>query len=249
MFYIEEIENKKILKTTLLDNLNHCFTTKDSFILSNDETLKEQLKENKKILCDYLKISEENLVCPIQTHSSNIKIAEPNLKTYPDTDALILTNKKQAIFLNFADCTPIILYDKKKNISAVVHAGWKGTVAKIVIKTINKMVDELNCATENIVAAIGPTISKCCFEIQEDVYKQLNSTINMSQQKENSFFIFKNHKIYADLKKINEFQILSTGVKDVEICQFCTCCNNNLFFSYRKENGTTSRHNAIIKLK
>ena len=247
MFYLGEINNKKILKSTTLNNLEHCFTTRESVICSSENEILQKIEQNKSELCKYLKIDSKNLISPKQTHSANIEIAQIGRNIYPDTDAMILTNKEQAIFLNFADCTPIILFDKKQNIASIVHAGWRGTVRKIATKTIEKMTTELNCDVNNIVAVIGPTIGVCCYEIGEEVYEQLSAVI-MDEKKEDCFKI-KNGKIYADLKKINQYQIQSTGVKKVEVSEYCTCCDNDKFFSYRKENNTSSRHSAIIRLK
>lgn len=244
MFYIEEINNKKILKSDYLKNLKHCFTTRESVIRSADATLKSQIEQNKSEFCEYFGISTDNLICPTQTHGCNIEIAKIGQRDYQNTDAIILTNKVQAVFLNFADCTPIILYDTKENICAVVHAGWRGTVEKIAQKTIEKMIKEFNSSPSNIVAAIGPTIDECCFEIGENVYKMLKSSIN---EQETPFKI-KNEKIFANLKKINYIQLLDTGVEKIDLCNYCTSCSNELFFSYRKENGTTNRHSAIVKL-
>ena len=249
MFYIEEINGIKILKNSVLNSfgIEHFFTTKESVIFSQEFELQDKVLKNKQIICEYLGIKQENLIRPTQTHGSNIEIAQIGQSEYPNTDAMILTNNTQAVFLNFADCTPIILYDKKQNIAGIVHAGWKGTVAKIAPKTINKMIENLNSHPKNIIAIIGPTISKCCFEIVNDVYNKLKSTINETQN--SVCFELKNDKIFADLKNINKYQILSTGVENIDICSYCTSCDNKMFFSYRKENGTTSRHSAIIKLK
>lgn len=247
MFYLGEVNNKKIVKTTVLNSLEHCFTTRQSVICSDDNDLQELTLKNKKELCAYLKISPENLIYPKQTHSANVRVAEIGKSTYPDTDAMILTNKEQAVFLNFADCTPIILYDKKQNIAAVVHAGWRGTVGKIVIRTIDKMVEELNCNVNNMVAVIGPAIGKCCYDIGEEVYEQLCAVV--TENEKDNCFEFKNGKIYADLKTINKYQIQSTGIKKIEISEYCTCCDNDKFFSYRKENGTSSRLSAVVRLK
>lgn len=248
MFYFEEINCKKILKNSYLseNDLEHFFTTRDSVIFSNEKNLQPKILENKRDICNYLQIQEENLIRPIQTHSGNVEIAKVEKIAYPNTDAIILTNKTQAVFMNFADCTPIILHDPKENIAAIIHAGWKGTVEKIVVNTINKMIQN-NCNPQNIIAVIGPAISSCCFEIGNDVYIKLKETINAEQISQ--CFEFKNNKIFADLKMINKYQILSVGVEKVDISSYCTSCDNNLFFSYRKENGTTSRHSAVIKLK
>ena len=247
MFYIGEINNKKIVKTTTLNAVEHCFTTRDCVIYSKEKEMDAVVVQNRLELCKYLKIEPQNFICPQQSHGTNIKVAQVGKSSYPDTDAMILTNKEQAVFLNFADCTPIILYDKKLNIASVVHAGWRGTVAKIVEKTIAKMEVDFGCDVANIVAVIGPTIGKCCYEIGEEVYEQLCAVV-ADEHKEDCFTL-KDGKFYADLKKINQYQIQSTGVKKVEVSEYCTCCDNNKFFSHRKENETLNRHSAVVKLK
>ena len=124
MFYIDKIKSKKILKSTLIQGAEVFFTTKESFIKTKDNNYKDITKENKSDICSYLKIKEEYLISPKQTHSDNIAFAN-TLGEYPDTDALILENPNFAIYLNYADCTPVVLYDKKNNIGAVIHQTQK----------------------------------------------------------------------------------------------------------------------------
>lgn len=223
MFYFDEINGKKVLKSTVLDGVNHFFTTRG------------------------YKISEmglENLVHPTQTHTSNVEIAQIGKTDYPDTDALILTNNEQTLYLNFADCTPLIFYDTEKKIGAVSHAGWKGTAGKIGVKTIEKMSADFGSKPENIKCAIGPAIGFCCYNVGEDVYKQLMPTVkNIEGLSE-----IRNNEIFVDLKAINKRQLEEAGIAEIDVCPYCTFCNNNLFYSYRKENGTKNRHNAVIKL-
>ena len=244
MFYFEEIENKKILKTDALKGLIHCFTTRETMIKSNDTQDETTVKENKRIICKYFGVEPYDLISPTQTHSTNVQVADGSKTSYPDTDALILTNKKQAAFLNFADCTPIILYDEKLNISAVSHAGWRGTAGQIVIKTVEKMQKLFSSNPENIIAAIGPAIGQCCYCVNKDVAKKLSDTITTS----NGCITKHADKFFVNLKEINRRQLLATGVTKIDLCDYCTSCANELFFSYRKENGTTKRHSAIIKL-
>lgn len=244
MFYFEEINGKKILKSDLLKGLKHCFTTRETVIKSAESNLNKTIEQNKSDLCKYLEIKSENLISPVQTHSTNIAVAQTGQNDYPDTDAIILSNKKQAVFLNFADCTPVILFDPKNNIAAIAHAGWRGTAGKIVPITVKKMEKDFNSNPENIIAAIGPAIGVCCYQIGEDVYNKLAKTI----ENKNHCFKRTNEKIFADLKKINYQQLLDCGVKNIDLCDYCTSCSNELFFSYRKENATTSRHSAVIKL-
>lgn len=244
MFYFEEINGKKILKSSVLNGLEHFFTTRESVIKTKEPDCEETVKENKNDVCNFLGIKEENLIHPSQTHTSNVEIARAGISFYPDTDGLILTNSEQAVYLNFADCTPVIIYDFENKIAAVSHAGWRGTAGNIASKTVQKMKDEFGSKSENLKSAIGPAISFCCYNVGEDVYRQLSQTVDDFS----GLYEVRQGNIYVDLKGINKRQLEEAGVKEIDVCPYCTVCNNELFFSYRKENATTNRHSAVIKL-
>ncbi len=239
MFYFDKIAGKQILRVKSLENV--LFTTRTSFIRTKDENYIPIARQNMRDIIEYLGV--EKLISPEQTHSSNIAIADYNIETYPQADALILTDKRLGIYLSFADCTPIILYDTSQNIGAVIHGGWRGTAERITFKTAKKMIDEFNSKPKDISAIIGPCISECCFEVGFDVYEKLYKSVNLERVSQNS------EKVYVDLKKINKLQLEVLGISNIDICPYCTVCNNDKFFSYRKENGTTNRHSAILKLK
>jgi hypothetical protein len=242
MFYFEEINGKKILKSDLIKNAQAFFTTRKLCIKSLDEKMVQIVEENKKDICEFLKIN--SLISPTQTHSDNVDIAKVDLIEYPQTDGLILTDKSFGIFLNFADCTPIILYDKKQNIGAIAHAGWRGTAQKIASKTVEKMVAKFSSKVEDIQAVIGPAIGYCCYNVGEEVYEKLSQTVKDF----NDLSEIRNGNIYVDLKNINKRQLAEIGVKEIDICPYCTVHNNDTFYSYRNENGTSNRHSAVLKL-
>jgi hypothetical protein len=242
MFYFEEINGKKILKSDLIKNAQAFFTTRELCIKSLDENMVQVVEKNKRNICENLKIN--SLISPTQTHSDNIDIAKFSVIEYPQTDALILTDNKFGIFLNFADCTPVILYDKKQNIGAIAHAGWRGTVQKIATKTVQKMVIKFNSQVEDIQAVIGPAIGFCCYNVGEEVYEKLSQTVKNF----NNLSEIRNGNIYVDLKNINKRQLEELGLKEIDVCPYCTVHNNDIFYSYRKENGTTNRHSAVLKL-
>lgn len=244
MFYFDEINGKKVVKSSLLEGLNHFFTTRESIIKTKEPDFKAIVCESKKDICKFLNIDEKNLIYPSQTHTSNVDIAKIGINNYPDTDGLILTNKEQAVFLNFADCTPVIIYDSSNNIAAVSHAGWRGTAGKIAVKTVEKMMKEFGSNPTELKCAIGPAISLCCYNVGKDVYEKLMDTVKL----QDGLFEIRNDEIFVDLKAINKRQLEEIGVKDIDVCPYCTVCNNDLFFSYRKENATTNRHSAVIKL-
>ena len=244
MFYFDTINDKKILKSDLLKNVVHFFTTRETVLRSQDVNLADAINANKQSICNFYNINPENFVSPTQTHSANIEIAQVGKSNYPETDALILTNTEQAIYLNFADCTPVIIYDTKQNIGAIAHAGWRGTVQRIAPLTIEKMVKECGSNVSDIIVAIGPAISKCCYNVGEDVYNKLQATITNSQ----GLFEERNDELYVDLKGINRQQLWEIGVEKIDVCPYCTVCDNDMFFSYRNENGTTCRHSAVFKI-
>lgn len=245
MFYLDKLHGKTIMKTDILEGLTHYFTTRECPIKSKEPEMQNIIEENRKMFCEELGITQENFIYPEQRHTDTVAVAELGKTYYPEADALILTNHEQAVFLNFADCTPLIAYDKKQNIGAVIHAGWKGTVGRIGTKTILKMMDYFNTDIRDVRVAIGPAISVCCYEVKEDVFNM--SMISVKNNK--GLYEIRDGKIYVNLKEINKRQLEELGVKYIDVCPYCTSCNNDLFYSYRKEGGTTNRHSAIIKLE
>ena len=150
MFYFEEINGYKVLKSSFLEGVSHCFTTRGV--------------EASKIYPNY--------IAPQQTHSDHVEFVDDRID-YPNTDGLIITKKNIPIALRFADCTPLIFYDTKQKIGAISHAGWRGTAQKIGPKTILKMQSN----PKDIIAIIGPAIGLCCYEVSDDVRGKLLETV------------------------------------------------------------------------
>ena len=220
MFYFDKINGQKILRSDLLGEVNAFFTTRNV----NS--------------CD-LGFINGRLLSPNQTHSANVEIVDSK-EEYLQTDGLILNNPKDTIYLKFADCTPLIFYDTKNKIGAISHAGWRGTAQKIGIKTVEKMTKHFNTTPEDLIVLIGPAIGICCYEVSEEVKETLLDSV------EDKKGLFEARNI--DLKLINARQLEEVGVRNIDICPYCTSCNNDLFYSYRKENGTTERHLAVLNL-
>lgn len=223
MFKAKKIQNKTVYYSDILP-LEHFFTTREI-----------EISDNIDLICDYLSIKKEDLIKPGQIHGDNIEFIDDR-RDYPDCDALILNQKNKAIYLNFADCTPIILYDEVQKIASIAHAGWRGTALKIGPKTVLKMKSN----PKDIIALIGPCISFGEFETSLEAIEKLSATVK------NKAGLFE--KFHADLKGINKRQLEEIGVEKFDICPFCTVLDNDKFFSYRKENKTLKRHSALIKL-
>lgn len=246
MYYFETIDGKKVLKSDYIKNAQAFFTTRDICICDKGLGVNgnEKITQNQKLIAEYLGIESQNLIFPTQTHSVNVETARASQKDYPDCDGLILTEKNLGIFLNFADCTPVILYDEKQNIGAISHAGWRGTAGKIGVKTVEKMIENFGTNPKDIIALIGPAIGFCCYDVGEEVFEKLSKTVGDFS----GLYEIREGKIFVDLKNINKRQLEESGVERIDVCPYCTVHNNDLFYSYRNENGTTLRHSAVLKL-
>lgn len=153
-------------------------------------------------------------------------------------DALITSEKGIAIGVFTADCVPIILVDTVNKVVAVIHAGWKGTALNITGKVLNYMKVNMGTDPKNIVAAIGPSIGPCCFEVGFDVAEKFN------------FVVKNNNKFYVDLWKESIKQITDYGVLEEKISSsmICTSCNSKKVFSYRKDSGNTGRMGTFVEI-
>ena len=165
MFKVKQINGKDIYYSDLIET-EHFFTSRNLIV-----------KDNIEEICEYLNIATKELIHPTQIHSDKIEIVKENKYIYDSTDALILNIKNKAVYLNFADCVPVILYDYKNNISAIAHAGWRGTAERIAQKTAIRMIKIFNSNPKYIVAAIGPCISFEEFETYPDAIKKLKASI------------------------------------------------------------------------
>ena len=242
MFYFDTFQGKKILKSTLLKDVDCFFTTREFPLTpANRDDLVEETTTNRLLLSKKL---NTKITTAKQIHSDNIQIINKEQLFYEDTDALISNIPNSLLVMNFADCVPIILYSKQDNTGAIVHAGWRGTEKEILSKTIKKMKEDLNIEPKDITAIIGPAIGKCCFETDEEVFNKI-----IKNKKENKFYEQRGQKYHIDLKLINSTQLINNGVINIDICDYCTCCMSDIFFSYRKENGITARHSAVLKIK
>ena len=247
MFKFETINNKKILKSDAITKAEHFFTTRESVVTPKEiQSLKTIYKNNLNDIADYLQIDKKDIIIPVQTHSSNIAIAQKG-KKYPDTDALVVVDTDIAILLNFADCTPVLLYDEENNIGAIAHAGWRGTAASISSKTVQFMIDNYGSKAENITAVIGPAISMKNYQVEESVFKEVSKTLKNTY---NDYFFFdkNNQKYNLDLKTVNYHQLKELGLLRIDKCNYCTYDSVDVFFSYRREHGNTARHSAVLKL-
>lgn len=194
-------------------------------------------------------------VWPKQIHEDRIAVIgeRPGKPlSIPDTDGLITNVNGVLLTTVHADCLPVYFFDPKKEVIGLVHAGWRGTAAEISRKAVREMVKVFRCAPDDICACIGPGISRCCFETGRDVYNAFADSWDVAGNIDDVTDVRKNaageEKYYIDLKEINRRQLEAEGVstENIGVSSHCTCCEPELFCSYRREGGTYRRMGAGI---
>ncbi len=189
-----------------------------------------------------------------QVHGSNVAVITKQMRgsgasshdsAIAATDAMITNEEDVCLMILTADCAPILLYDPVRRAAGAVHAGWKSTVKRIAVLTINSMVNRFGCNPADIIAGIGPSIGPCCFTVNEDVLLEIEGAIGKS------FTAYDANigKRKIDLWEANREQLISAGVLDrnIEVSKICTFCNTDTYFSYRAE-GITGRFGTGIMI-
>lgn len=194
---------------------------------------------NRTIVAEFLGLSVSNLVFPDQTHTSNVQVVNSlgDLSHLENTDAVI-TNKPQiCLCVMSADCVPILLFDKKRNVIAAIHAGWRGTVAEIVTNTIKKMHQEYGSEAKDIVASIGPSISAEVYEVGKEVIDKVRLLFGSL---EGIIELKSNEKGLFNLWEANKQLLMKSGVKEenIEVAGICTFKNSDTYFSHRNSSNT-----------
>jgi polyphenol oxidase len=187
-------------------------------------------------------------------------------------DGMITATPGLLLAIQTADCLPVILVDTKRHAVGVFHAGWRGTVRRIVEKGVGEMTRCFGSRPRDLKAAIGPGIQGCCYEVGEEVRTKFESQFAYAatlfrevkesdpvREKYPLLFLTARApghgelppKIFLDLVEANRQQLLAAGVpaKSIEASSLCTNCNTSLLFSYRGEKGKTGRMMGIAGIK
>jgi len=195
-------------------------------------------------------------VCGEQVHGNHAEIvsrrdagrgARSRATACPNTDALISDEPGLLLAQFFADCVPLYFFDPVNGVIALAHAGWKGTVLDIAGRTVAKMAESYGSEPEKMLAAIGPSIGACCYEVGEEVADKVRDLAASRGLDLQSGEILKpgdgSGKARLDLKKLNRQLMIKAGIlpSRIEMSQWCTGCRKDLFFSYRKQQGTSGR--------
>jgi YfiH family protein len=184
-----------------------------------------------------------------QVHSAEVVVAEtprPEGRPSPKADALITNRPELTLFLRFADCVPILLFDPKHHAVGLVHAGWRGTLQRIAAVTVKAMRARYGTQPHEVLAGIGPSIGPRRYEVGPEVVAATRAAFNgRSDELLPSF----NGRTHLDLWAANALQLQQAGVEQIEVSDICTASSTHDFFSHRGEHGQTGRFGALIALR
>ena len=246
--------------------VNHAFTTRLGGVssgmysemnmsFSNGDS-REAVLENYRRICNAINIDINKAVLSHQTHTNNVRIVKKEdigkgifkERDYNDVDGLITDIPGVALVTQYADCTPLLFCDPVKKVVATSHAGWRGTASEIGRITVEKMQKNFGCDPADIIAAIGPSIGQCCYEVDDPVYRPLSKIPYLKKDK---IFIKKhNGKYMLSLWEANREILINAGIlpEHIDITDLCTNCHPDVFHSHRFTGGKRGNLAAIIAL-
>lgn len=204
-------------------------------------------------LADLFGIQGESFLTGTQVHGDHVIVLDEKdsspCRTPAETpcDGLVTNRSRCAVGIRTADCIPLLLADPLRRVVGAVHAGWKGTVLGIAEKTIALLVNRFSCRPSDIIAAIGPAIGPCCYEVGNDVYDEMSS-----RAWRNAVFSARkaDGRRMLDLAGANRQQLLHAGlsVGNIITIPLCTACRSDLFYSWRGEGDEAGRQISGIML-
>jgi polyphenol oxidase len=172
----------------------------------------------------------------------------PRHSAHQKADAILTGEPGVTLYMRFADCVPVLLYDPVRRVAGLVHAGWQGTVLRTAAAAVERMRAEYGSHPEEILAGIGPSIGPDHYEVGVDVIRQVQAAFpqhthdllqtNGSQE-----------RAHLDLWLANQVVLEEAGVKRIETAGLCTACDLDHWYSHRAEKGRTGRFGALIALQ
>ena len=261
--FIEHNDNGLVYMTSTLIPLRHAFTTRYGGVsggqfatlnlLSDKGDAPENVRENYRRVCALFGVGEDDCAVTKQVHGNVVRIvtaADKHACLSPvpyEADGVVTAEKGLPILCFTADCVPVLLCDAESGVIGAVHCGWRSSVADILKNALSQM-QSLGGTTENIRAAIGPAIGKCCFETDDDVPEAV--TAWLGGDTEGLFRKRADGKTLVDLRAANARRLVQLGVpaENIDISDECTYCSHDKYWSHRYTKGRRGGQAAVISL-
>jgi len=212
------------------------------------------------------------LVTLRQIHSDLIHRVDKMPSQLLAGDGLITNTPGLLTAVQAADCLPVIVVDQKQRAIGVFHAGWRGTVKRILEKGVGEMRKHFGSAPRNLIAAIGPGVQSCCYEVGEEVRTKFEAQFaygaSLFREVKDSDPVREKYpllfltarapghsdlpvKLFLDLVEANRRQLLDAGVpaKNIDASAPCTACHPELLFSFRADKGVTGRQMGVVGIR
>lgn len=219
----------------------------------NTEDLQAHVEGNRSTFCRSFDVSQQQFLTVSQVHGDDLLLidqANPDLSHFLKVEVDGIVTNQPGIMLGIlvADCFPVLLWDTQKKVVAAVHVGWRGAASGILKKAVNAMVKHFGCEADDIRAAIGPGIGAHQFEVDRPVRDAFRKGSGFWDEisKEVSLGHWQ-----VDLALSCRLQLEKAGLNPawIEGASECTCCHQELFFSYRRDKGVTGRQLGFIMLR
>jgi polyphenol oxidase len=233
----------------------------------------ERVAANRPKFTAAISAGEMRLVTVRQFHSDVVHVADAPGEEAPKADALATRAAGLLLGVQTADCVPILLADVRHRAVAAIHAGWRGTLARVAVKALGRMQMEFGTRPRDVVAALGPAIGRCCYEVGSDVARSFAAQFpNASEWFDGPFdqlaygedplwlpwltMMPPGHvppppRAQLDLRAANHWQLIDAGVPEnqIDVSDLCSACRRDLLFSYRREGTKTGRMMAVIGVR
>lgn len=178
-------------------------------------------------------------------HGARVAVVGPQDKgrVCAETDALVTAEPGVTLMLRFADCVPVLFFDRRRRVIGLAHVGWRGLPAGVAPATAATMVRAFGCRPADLWAGVGPSIGPCCYEVGPEVVEQITAAVNGAHP-----FRVVDGRVHLDLWAAVRWQLVEAGVGQVELAQLCTSCHTDEWYSHRAEGGATGRFGVVIGL-
>jgi hypothetical protein len=206
----------------------------------------EAVAENLARTYRHLALDADCVVTPHQVHGSRVGLVSNDHvgSVIPNTDGLATITPRVGLFLRFADCQPVLLYDPRHQAVALVHAGWRGIAQAIARRAVESMQEAFDTRPRELIAGLGPAIGPCCYSVGQNVASAMGYVLPKWEQAlrlEAGTWSF-------DLSEANDQHLRAAGVQNIEQAHLCTACHVDEFFSHRAERGRTGRFGVMAVL-